>query len=449
MTLSKLFFGHPWAIHPAKLEEIHIFVQKRLDGQVTLDLETLEKIEAGKSGPTFSEDEYEVEDGVAIIKVYGVIEQRMNMFSRISGGTSTEQIAKAFRMALEDPTISAIFLDIDSPGGGVSGTKELSDLIQSHKGDKPVMAFTDGMMASAAYWIGSAADQVVCSDTAMVGSIGVAMLHRDVSKRLADMGVTETPIFAGKYKRIASREKPLSEEGKEYLQSMVDTYYSLFVESVATNRGVSVEDALKMADGKDFIGKQAEKVGLVNFISTREAALEKLKERIQENMDYKTFQGKHPELFAQVLEEGRNMGAKAMEETLDKAIAESTAKGIDAERQRVVKILSSGGDPKIIAKLVEDGTPASEAFEQLFQAEKEKNAKLSTLAGMAEEAPHVVGAEAPPKPEAGPKKFEDLVADKQANEGMTYAAAVGAVVRDNPKAHQEYLARINTAKKEA
>ena len=166
------------------------------------------------------------------------------MLDDFSGGTSAEILRLKIQSALDNPKVSSIFLDIDSPGGTVEGTKELSDFIFENRGKKPITAFTDGMIASAAYWIGSAADKIVATDTAIIGSIGVAMTHYDVSGKDAQKGVVRTQISAGKYKRIASDEKPLSDEGREYLQSMVDTYYSMFVEGVARNRGVSVENAL-------------------------------------------------------------------------------------------------------------------------------------------------------------------------------------------------------------
>jgi len=133
-------------------------------------------------------------------------------------------------------------------------------------------------MASAAYWIGSAADAVYISgDTSQVGSIGVVAAHMDISKAEEMIGVKTTEITAGKYKRIASRHAPLSQEGRQTMQEMVDYVYSAFVGDVAKHRGVSEEQVLEqMADGRIFFGRQAVNAGLVDGVSTMEELIGKL-----------------------------------------------------------------------------------------------------------------------------------------------------------------------------
>jgi len=193
----------------------------------------------------------------------------MNMFSKISGGVSTELIGRDFTQAMNDPNVKSIVFYIDSPGGSVDGTQELARMVMSARGKKEVVAYTDGMMASASYWIGSAADKVYISgDTTQVGSIGVVAQHVDVSKAEEKMGVKTTEIVAGKYKRVASQYGPLTEEGKSALQEAVDYIYSAFVNDVAMFRGVSVEKALSMADGKVFMGKQAIDAGLADGVKS-------------------------------------------------------------------------------------------------------------------------------------------------------------------------------------
>jgi signal peptide peptidase SppA len=126
------------------------------------------------------------------------------------------------------------------------------------------------MMASAAYWIGSAADQVyIGADTAAVGSIGVVASHTDYSRREEMLGIKTTEIYAGKYKRIASEHQPLSADGREYMQETVDYLYSVFVGEVAKQRGSDPETVHQnMADGRIFTGQQAVSAGLVDGVST-------------------------------------------------------------------------------------------------------------------------------------------------------------------------------------
>jgi signal peptide peptidase SppA len=254
----------PWAIVPNRLAEIQEIYFTHLRGE-KIDLK---KIEAQIGKPLDNEDQgYQIENGVAIIPIDGIIAKRMNMFSKISGGVSTELIGRDFKQALNDPSIESIVFYIDSPGGSVDGTQDLAKMINSARGKKDIIAYTDGMMASAAYWIGSAADKVFISgDTTQLGSIGVVAQHMDISKAEEKMGIKTTEIVAGKYKRIASRYAPLTEDGKTTLQEAVDYIYSVFVNDVATFRSVDIEKALSMADGKVFMGKQAIDAGLADGV---------------------------------------------------------------------------------------------------------------------------------------------------------------------------------------
>lgn len=255
-----------WAILPETLDLINDIVWARLHGATDFA-----EIEAKLGRPLNNEHPYvEVsEDGTAVIPVSGPIVKRASMFSRVSGMTSTEQIQSDIQAALDSPSVNKIHLDVDSPGGSVDGVKALSDFIFASRGKKPITAFTDGSMASAAYWISSAADEIVASDTAIVGSIGVVAQHVDYSGRDAKDGRKRTYITAGKYKRIANDAEPLSAEGLDYLKRLIDSTYEVFVEDVARNRGVSKDKVLsEMADGKIFTGREALKVGLVDRIGT-------------------------------------------------------------------------------------------------------------------------------------------------------------------------------------
>ncbi len=264
----------PWALEPRKHQQLVAIYSAYLNGEKI----NLEAIEAQLGRPLQNEDQegYDIVDGVAVVPVHGVIAKKMNLFSRISGGASTQLIARDLRQAQDDPRVHAIMLDIDSPGGTVDGTQSLADTVYAMRaGAKPIVAWADGTMASGAAWIGSAASKVYISgDTVITGSIGVAMQHVDVSKANERYGVTVTDIYAGKYKRVASENKPLSDEGRAALQEMVDAIYSVFVDSVARNRGTNTEAVLKnMADGRLFVGRAAIQAGLVDGVATFDAAI--------------------------------------------------------------------------------------------------------------------------------------------------------------------------------
>lgn len=423
--LWELIQNKAWALHPAKLDEINVFIESRLT-----DPNASFEIVRGKSGNR-ADDRYEIRDGVAIIPVYGVIDKRANMFMDISGGTSTELLKRDIAKALRDPEVDSVLLDVDSPGGSVDGTKEVADFIYESRGQKPIIAYANGLMASAAYWIGSAADSIVANETAMVGSIGVALTHYDRSSQDERYGIKRTVISAGKYKRIASDEKPLSDEGQEYLQSLVDEYFSIFADSVAKNRGADIETVLKkMANGKEYIGKQARKVGLVDYIGTLETALEMAKEKGR-IMDLKALQEKYPELCAELVESG-----KASVDT-EKIKTDAKAQGITEERERVTKLLAEKADQEVTVKAIADGTSVEAAGWMFYQAERENRSKK--LESVATERPESAGHGAKPADKEGKGDFVKLRDAYQQEHKCGLGTATSAIAKQYPDIHQAWL----------
>jgi signal peptide peptidase SppA len=272
----------PWAILPEKLLELRAIYAAHLRG----DKIDIEAIEAKLGRPLNNERKpYTLDGTTAIIPIDGVIGKKMNLFTKISGGASTQLIEQDLNAALADPAVASVLLAIDSPGGTVDGTEALADAIfNGRKKGKQIVALADGMMASAAYWIGSAAHEVFASDnSAKVGSIGVVATHEDYSQAEHQAGVKVTEITAGKYKRSFSEHEPLSVEGRATIQSMVDHVYANFVDGVARNRGVTSEKvASDMADGRIFLGKQAVRAGLVDGVSTQAALVRTLNQKHDE-----------------------------------------------------------------------------------------------------------------------------------------------------------------------
>ena len=268
----------PWAIVPEKLIEIQNIYFTHLRGE-KIDIKAIEA-QIGK--PLNNKKKtYQTIEGIAIISVEGVLAKRANLFMDISGGTSMQLLERDVNAAMEDPDVKSLLFYIDSPGGTVDGTQELANHIHSLRGRKPMTSYAESLMGSAAYWIGSAADEIVMSgDTTQVGSIGVVATHVDVSKAEESMGYKTTEIVAGKYKRIASSYAPLSEEGRATIQDIVDHLYSVFVHGVATNRGVSEEKVLKdMADGRIFLGQKAINAGLIDRMETLDGIIGRMSKR--------------------------------------------------------------------------------------------------------------------------------------------------------------------------
>ncbi len=364
----------PWAIEPHKLLEIQSIYASRLAGEV-IDIEAIEaRLGRPLANQKTAAQQYEVVDGVAVLSIDGVMAKRMNMFSQISGGTSTQLLCNQLRAAVADQAIHSIILSIDSPGGTVDGTQLLADEIRAASQKKQVMALASGSMASAAYWAGSAAAKVYITDsTTAVGSIGVVTSHVDVSGSEQAKGIKTTEISAGKFKRIASQYAPLTEEGRQSIQDQLDYTYSLFVGAVAQNRGVSEDKVLSdMADGRIFIGQQAVQAGLVDGIAT----LDQLVIQLNQGRSTSSFSIRSRANAAQSTYQPKGITMLTAEQVAAEhpdVAAALRAQGASAERERIQAIEALGipGHEALINTLKFDGSStAGDAAQAILAAEK-------------------------------------------------------------------------------
>jgi len=212
---------------------------------------------------------------VAVLPLVGTIRQRGGgLFEMFFGGASTQRFTAALRQALADGSIGAIVIDVDSPGGTVSGVDELAAEIFRARGIKPIVAVANPLAASAAYWISSAATELFVTPTGQVGSIGVWSMHVDDSKWLEMVGEKVTLISAGKYKVEGNPYEPLGDEARAAMQADVDEYYGMFVRAVARNRGASAGDVRGgMGEGRVVTAKRAVELGMADRVGTLEDAV--------------------------------------------------------------------------------------------------------------------------------------------------------------------------------
>jgi len=222
----------PWAILPEKLTEIAAFLALKAGG-VDIDLKAAGIPIQGKRG------DMRRAGSVALIPVWGTIAHRADWLNDASGGTSTERVAAMLRTAIADASVSAIVLDVNSPGGSVGGVTELAAEIRAAREEKRIVAIANAMAGSAAYWLAAQASELWVTPSGKVGSIGVYAAHEDISKALETEGVKVTLVSAGKFKTEASPFTQLSEEAHAAIQADVDTYYSMFVRDVARGRGAA------------------------------------------------------------------------------------------------------------------------------------------------------------------------------------------------------------------
>jgi len=234
--------AQPWALMQERMGPYAAVLARWARGETASDA-VLESVRADAAARDARRAQNSARAGgrIQVLNLFGVITQRGNMADDLSGpgSTSAQAFAAALRAALADDWIDGVLIDIDSPGGSVYGCPELAAEIAASRGGKPIVAFADSLAASAAYWIGSQADEFYMTPSGEVGSIGVYLMHQDISEAMKADGIATTLVSAGKFKTEGSPYAPLDAAALAHLQSRVDDYYSAFTKAVASGRGVT------------------------------------------------------------------------------------------------------------------------------------------------------------------------------------------------------------------
>ena len=205
----------------------------------------------------------QIQDGTAIIPIRGVMVHGLKMAEKVDSVVCAEDIEKDIKFAMESSDVKRVVFDIDSPGGMYNGTPELGDVIAKYHGVKPMAAFTNGLMASAAYWTGITSGSVYMSRSASVGSIGVVMMWPDVSKAMEGKGVKIKVFSSGEFKGMTP-EVELTGSQESYLQSRVMSLANEFYSHVKEARAGVNESAF---DGRTFQAAEAMELGLVDGLA--------------------------------------------------------------------------------------------------------------------------------------------------------------------------------------
>lgn len=326
--------GELWAIHEPKLNQIVELLELRAQNLGFTRDEVQARI---ASGPGVA-DGPRVVNGVAVIPLHGPLAPRMNMMMQVSGGTSMQQAAQWVREAANNKDVRAIVLDVDSPGGTVSGTAELANVVESVRGTKPIKAVATNYMASGAYWVGCAADEIIASPSAQLGSIGVYMIHGETSRADANNGETYTVIKAGENKALQTGVEPLTAHGRGVLQEQIDDTYRMFIDAVAANRKVTaaaVEE--RFGKGKTMVASRAVAAGLADRVGTLE------------------------QVVSELASTGSSQAGKRSGETLAQVGGANTAQSAATKEDETV-------NPELKAALVKASVIAADASDEAAQA---------------------------------------------------------------------------------
>ena len=252
-------YDEPWLITPP----VHRSIQRALEAH-------LEGINPSLDGLLEDETmgEYQL-DGVSVIPIHGIIGKHLSGLEMACGGCSLDSVDAMIDEAAQDPSVRAVLLDVNSPGGTVTGVPETAAKIAKLAEQKPVIAFTDSEMCSAAYWLASQANAIYATQSATVGSVGVYLALLDESRALENAGIKVNAISSGKFKLAGAPFKPLTDDERAMFQAGVTKLHDQFKAAILSKRNIQAGNL----EGQCFDGEEAIDANLVDGITSFEEAM--------------------------------------------------------------------------------------------------------------------------------------------------------------------------------
>ncbi|PWY44416.1 S49 family peptidase [Pseudomonas sp. RW405] len=371
----ELAASQPWLMMPDALDNL-LTISDRMGDPVAL---------ATKRGERLDETRRVTMRGnVAVVPITGPIFRYANLFTEISGATSTQILATDIQRALDDPKVKSIVLNIDSPGGVASGINELAEMIFAARDRKRIVAYIGGIGASAAYWIASAAGEIVIDEASLAGSIGVVV--EAVIEDEKKTGRTRYQIVS----RNAPNKRPDlgTEEGRAKMGETIDAMADVFVGKVARNLGVAAEKVPEMGDhGGIRVGADAVKHGLAHRVGSLESLITELAKPAN------TFPRTHTMTTVKTTAELRTAIAAgtdpntieiAQADQPDTAAIRTEAATAERERIKGINALAVKGFEKEIGAAIDDGSSVEATALVLFKASQDRGISLAGIKGDAQ-----------------------------------------------------------------
>jgi len=297
------------------------------------------KVLTNKDVDIISKNEaWEKENKISVLAVRGVLEKNQSIIGYVEGWTSTSAFVAELGKAVESDS-EKIYIVFDTIGGEVSGIERLGNAIKVGKEKKDIVAIVENAL-SGGYWLASCCTQVIATEQAsQIGSIGVRITHIDRSEQLKAQGLKVTEITAGKDKVIGSQDKPLSDEDLKQIQEKAEQIHEIFKTQIQENRNNI--DIKKVATGKVFLAKEAEELGLVDYIQDVSQILKNQNENKGENMEYNdiTVDGLKENaqaVYNQILMQGREL-----EQNRQEALGKISVAGYESIIENAKKDLSA------------------------------------------------------------------------------------------------------------
>jgi protease-4 len=228
---------------------------------------------------------------VAVIPIKGVIttEQASSFFAEDIA--SSDDIVQQIEDVKANKKIKAIIFEINSPGGSPVASEEIGNAIKELQ--MPTVAYIRETGASGAYWIATATDHIVAQRMSVTGSIGVYGSYLEFPGLLTRFNITYRRLVSGKYKDAGVPYRALEEDEEALIQGKLDIIHSYFIEEVANNRNLSINDTIELATGMFYLGSEAKDLGLIDEIGDKSTAVKYIEGRIGEKASLITYERGH------------------------------------------------------------------------------------------------------------------------------------------------------------
>ncbi len=419
-------FSQPWAISEFGLEMVR---------DATSEIGTIQAILARQGDRPRDSALTQIRDGVAVIEVIGPIFHYENILTWITGFPSAEGLMQEIQSAADNPQVKSIVLQVDSPGGQVGGVSELSDFIKSV--EKPVIAYVGDMAASAAYWIASAANEIVAANTAEIGSIGVVFSLRRRQDNSLEIVSAISP---------RKRPDPETDEGRRVLQERADAIAEVFVQAVMGNRNLTREQTLEL-QGNMTIAATAVEFGLADRIGSLEGLIAELQGNLQKGdgnmkLTFEQLKTEYAEIFEQAKEEGRAEIRQETETAKDQGKKEAQESMLALVEAVLGEDSKQSLDQVIQAGLTADQVKVSkDLFGKTASPESDEgDAQKKILDGIEAATP----SPASPAAEGDePKDFEQALKAYMQKHECSKGKAIKALKEEYPKLYQAWIDTAN------
>ncbi len=228
--------------------------------------------------------------GVLLIQLNGPIYSSGGPSYQGDQVTNAKSIIKSLEKAKNDPQIRGIILEINSPGGAINPTKRIYEKVLTVRKSKPIVAVVGDMAASGAYYVASACNHIVASQTAIIGSIGVLSVRFEIHQLLKRFGIKAQVIKAGRFKDIGSPFRKMRPEERKMEQNLIDEFYSLFLKDVSEGRNKPLAKIKNWVEGRIFSATQALKLTMIDSLGGTDEGLKEIKKILKTEDDLKLIE---------------------------------------------------------------------------------------------------------------------------------------------------------------